>query len=409
LIGDSDHRRLQATDNSVTVAYDVTNIPDTATATVIQTQFSTTDSNAKLLNNYKAFDGSTTAAAMTTTVTNAPTVPPSKSSKSSPVGAIAGAVIGVVVAAAIAYIAWRKRAACITRRKPKKHSTTTITDMAPVASVSATEFKDSDGSVSQALLIADNARRNSSYRQSGSLLIDSDSANDVTGDDIEHGTTGTTRIIDDAIDDTDKFIQAPSTSTTANDTTVTSKQHETSVLGVSDITDTTVDTASSMTAADTDSTSDIATSSSRALVVFPTSNEPLVTGSSELAIVTGRPSWTNKVGQSSRLVADRMSIVTQKAVAQHGDKVVLAYGLVGAVAEHIPYVRHAYGLCNEIVELFGAGAHIDSNCAEVVAWARDMQVHHHISVLCYMLDMCSCISHHCDEHANVVDKKYQAH
>jgi hypothetical protein len=46
----------------------------------------------------------------------------------------------------------------------------------------------------------------------------------------------------------------------------------------------------------------------------------------------------------------------------------------GAIAEHVPYVRHAYGLCNEVVRLFGAGATINSNCAEVVAWARHMQV-----------------------------------
>jgi hypothetical protein len=46
----------------------------------------------------------------------------------------------------------------------------------------------------------------------------------------------------------------------------------------------------------------------------------------------------------------------------------------GAIAEHIPYVRHAYGLCDEIVKLFGAGTNINSNCIEVVGWARHMQV-----------------------------------
>jgi hypothetical protein len=33
-----------------------------------------------------------------------------------------------------------------------------------------------------------------------------------------------------------------------------------------------------------------------------------------------------------------------------------------------------YGLCDEIVQLFGAGLRISNNCAEVVAWAKDMQV-----------------------------------
>src|SRR6478735_1465686 len=40
LISDSYHRHLQTTNNSVTVAYDVTNVPDTATANTIQTLLS---------------------------------------------------------------------------------------------------------------------------------------------------------------------------------------------------------------------------------------------------------------------------------------------------------------------------------------------------------------------------------
>jgi hypothetical protein len=119
--------------------------------------------------------------------------------------------------------------------------------------------------------------------------------------------------------------------------------------------------------------SNTATSNSTALAIQPTSDETIDTVS-ELAVATKKPFWTKRTGQASRLVTNRMSTVTQKAVAEHGDKAILAYELVGAVAEHIPYVKNAYGLCNEIVQLFGAGVHIDSNCAEVVAWAKHMQV-----------------------------------
>jgi hypothetical protein len=383
-IGDTRNRHLQATYNSVTVAYDITNIPDTATATVIETQFSTTDSNDKLLNNYKALDNSTSATAITTTVVNAPAVPPSKSSKSSPVGAIVGAVVGIVIVAVIAYIAWRKRDA-IKARKPKKHSTTAATETMTKITC---DHKSKSGSFSKATTAADIPRRNNSERNSGSMLIhlDSgiiiDSAVSSTNNDIEHGIKSTTSMntVTNAINSTHRVVQASSTSTTANDTTVSTEQHETLVvLSTSDITapvaDTAVDATLHMTATDTISTtSETTTNNRRALVVQPTANEAVDTVS-ELAIVTKKqPFWANRIGQASILVTTRMSTATQKAVAQHGDKAILAYELVGAVAEHLPYVRHAYGLCDEIVQLFGAGVHIDSNCAEVVAWAKDMQV-----------------------------------
>jgi hypothetical protein len=391
LIGDSHNRHLQAADSRVTVAYNITNIPDTATATAIQTQLPSKASNDKLLNSYETLDNSTSATAITTTVVNAPTVPPSKSSKSSQVGAIVGAVIGIVVVAAIAYMAWRERDA-IKARIPKRHSTTTTTTETVIKTDN--DVKDRGGSFSKATTVADNPRRNSSDRKSGSMLIHLDSGiiidsvhNDVssTDDDIEHGIKSTTSIIDDNssvinANNTDQVLPASSTSTTAYDTTIPTEQHETSVvLSTSDITapidNTTIDTTSRLTTTETDSTtSDTTTDNRRALVVQPTANEAIDTVS-ELAVVTKKqPFWANRIGQASRLVTTRMSTATQKAVAQHGDKAILAYELVGAVAEHIPYVRHAYGLCDEIVQLFGAGVHIDSNCAEVVAWAKDMQV-----------------------------------
>jgi hypothetical protein len=131
------------------------------------------------------------------------------------------------------------------------------------------------------------------------------------------------------------------------------------------------------TTATTDA-SDIDTRNCRALAVQPASNEAAATGSSESATVAKTPFWTDKVVQASKSV----TTATQKAVAAHGDKAIVAYELVGAIAQHVSYIKTAYGLCNELVQLFGAGVHIDSNCAEVVAWgAKHMQV-------CYCVYMC---------------------
>jgi hypothetical protein len=71
------------------------------------------------------------------------------------------------------------------------------------------------------------------------------------------------------------------------------------------------------------------------------------------------------------------------AVAEHGDKAIVSYELVGTIAQYVPYIKGAYGLCNEIVQLFGAGVHINSNCAEVVAWTKHMQVCYNIHIYTY--------------------------
>jgi hypothetical protein len=224
------------------------------------------------------------------------------SKKESPVGAIVGGVVGVVMVAVLACVAWHKQDA-IKARIPKKHSTT-ITTATETVTKSTGDHKNNGGSFSKATTVADNPRRNSSDRKSDSMLVHLDSGiiidsvrNDAcsTSDDIEQGATGTTNIIADsstvtnAINSNDQVVQASSTSTTANDTIVSTEQHETSVVLItSDITapvdDTAVDAASTMTAIGTDSTSDAITENSRALVVQPTVNEAIDTVS-EFAIV----------------------------------------------------------------------------------------------------------------------------
>jgi hypothetical protein len=377
LISDSSSRHLQVTNNSVTVAYDVTNIPDTATANTIQTQLSSTDSNSKLLNSYKTLDNSRSASAITTTVLTKPfnTQPPRR--KSLPIGTIVGAIAGILTVVAISYTAWRKRGA-ISRRMTQKHTTTTSGNKAlGTNSIANNTSRDSVGSFSKATTAADNPRRNSSDRRSGSMLIDMEA--DIVID----------SVYDDGTNGNDHLEHATSSTTAAvDDTAATSlTQHKPSVvtngaisIDVSNDSSTATATASGLethvTTTANSGTSDIATDNSTALGIQSTSDETTDTVS-ELAVATKKPFWTKRIGQASRLVTTRMSTVTQKAVAEHGDKAILAYELVGAVAEHIPYVKNAYGLCNEIVQLFGAGVHIDSNCAEVVAWAKHMQVCYH--------------------------------
>jgi hypothetical protein len=315
----------------------------------------------------------------------------------------------VVVVAVIAYILWRKRHSC--RGKLPEKQVTTTDKQAVVAndSINNNDTNDHSGAFSRAT-VTDNPRRNSSDRKSGSMLIamDSgtitDSVHDVTSsinDDIEHGTAGISGIDSDGVKGVGVVEQATSKTTaataTVDDNAATNvTQYKTSVPNEIDVTATTdgvtndtmiaTDAGSgnathmNATTATTDA-SDIDTRNCRALAVQPASNEAAATGSSESATVAKKPLWTNKVAQAIRLVTDPMNTATQKAVAAHGDKAIVAYELVGAIAQHVPYIKTAYGLCNEVVQLFGAGVHIDSNCAEVVAWAKHMQV-------CYCMYVC---------------------
>jgi hypothetical protein len=248
------------------------------------------------------------------------------------------------------------------------------------------------------------------------MLIDMDSGliinsvhDDVatTNDDIECGTAGANSTIDaDTIRTTiggisadDKVMQATMPAITANDNdsdTVTT-QHETPVLTTSDTTTpavpaTTIDiiTAHATATATSDLSSGTATGNSKVktLPMQSISNESTDTVS-ELALATKKPFWSEKVVQASKSVTN----ATQNAVAAHGDKAILALELVGAIAQRVPYIKTAYGLCNEVVQLFQANAYIDSNCAEVVAWAKDMQVCYCIYIYVTLLIVHAHVSH----------------
>jgi hypothetical protein len=358
LISDSSNRHLQATDNSVTVVYDVTNIPDTATANAIQTQLSSTDSNIKLLNRYDTLDNSTSATAITTTVLTKPVNTQTSGSKSLPIAAIIGTVIGLLAVAGIAYIIWRKRHSCTRSMREKQLA---ITDKQAVVtnSVADNTNKNNGGSFSRATA-TDNPRRNSSDRKSGSMLIDLDSGIVIdsvhdatsTNDDIECGTAATDSIVID---------NSTVESAINNDSDI--KQATIAVVMQPDSND--INSTNTATASSTTSNT-ISTE-----VPNVTAEATDTVDSTESATVAKTPFWTDKVVHASKSV----TTATQKAVAAHGDKAVVAYEFVGAIAQHVPYIKTAYGLCHEVVQLFGAGVHIDSNCAEVVAWgAKHMQV-----------------------------------
>jgi hypothetical protein len=258
LRSDSYVRHLQATDNSVTIAYSVTNVSDTATAAVIETQLPSKDSNDKLFSSYKALDHSTSATSFTTAVNKADL----PGSKALPVGAIVGAVIGIMIAATISYLVWRKRDV-LNRCILKKRTATSIDDnKTAVTSVTNTTSKTDSGAINDKPKL--------------------DSSNDVEYDnDVEYGIMGNT-----------------------------------SNSGATDVTE-----------------------------------KPL-----------------------SQQLVQGISNIAQNAFEAHGHKVALAYQFGRTVAEHIPYVRHVAGLFSEVVDLFEASVHIGNNCAEVVAWGKDMQV-----------------------------------
>jgi hypothetical protein len=254
------------------------------------------------------------------------------------VGALVGAVIGVLAVAVVAYIAWRKRHTC-TRRIFEKITASDEHAVATNDSISnKNNIDDHSGAFSRATA-ADNPRRNSGDRKSSTMLIDLDSGlvidsvHDIASAnyDVDGGTINSIGDVKQAAPAL--VVQALSDDSTSTNTVVASSAPSN-----------TVSTAVPNAATDI--------------------------GSNGSAAVDKKPFWSDKVVQASKSVTH----ATQKAVAAHGDKAIVAYELVGAIAQHVPYIRSAYGLCNEVVVLFGAGVHIDSNCAEVVAWAEDMQV-----------------------------------
>jgi hypothetical protein len=259
LNGDSYHRHLQATDSSVTVAYDITNLPDAATAAVMQKQLSSLESNAIMLNSYETLDNSTAATAMTTTV-SAPNKPPDR--KQSPVGAIVGAAAGAV-ALAMLCIAWRKRDA-ITRCMLKERN---------------------DGDRETAI-----------------------------------GTTGSN--IDPELGSGN---MGHSTTTTGNSMHVNEGSEQAPAYG--------------------------STTRTEEFRVSGTDNSDNIAAQTEDVV---NSTWTD----------------TDTAEA--------VLGLVGVVADNLPYTKAAYTILDEIVQLFQAKAHASSNCAEVVSWARDMQVQQYV-------------------------------
>jgi hypothetical protein len=213
--------------------------------------------------------------------------------------------------------------------------------------------------------ITDNPRRNSSDRKSGSMLIDMDSGIVI---DSVHAVTSATDNVECGTAAADSIV--------IDDSIVRS-----TINGVGDVKQATPAVVMLPVSTDSDSTNTITASSTTSNTTSTVVPDALTdTGSNESATVDKKPFWTDKVAQASKSV----TTATQKAVAAHGDKAVVAYELVGAIAQHVPYIKIAYGLCNEVVQLFGAGVHIDSNCAEVVAWAKHMQVCYDIYICVYV-------------------------
>jgi hypothetical protein len=175
----SKRRRLQAVANSVTVAYDVRNLPDTTTATALQQRLTSADGDTSLLNSYKALSN-TAATAATTTAIKAPVVPPVHTS--APVGVIAGSVIGgvtVLVSAAVLTVWCQKRRVATRRREQLRKAVADDRSALYSRSSSSSKRLDSDSSFTSGSAIttaAPHPLQHGSAHKFGSMLqaIDSD-------------------------------------------------------------------------------------------------------------------------------------------------------------------------------------------------------------------------------------------
>jgi hypothetical protein len=176
----SKRRRLQAVPNSVTVAYDVHNLPDVPTAIALQQHMTSADGDTSLLNSYKALSD-TAATAATTTAIKLPPVPPVHTSV--PVGVIAGSVVGgvVVLVSAAALTVWCQKRRVATRRRELLRKAVADNRTALYSRGSSNSKRSNSGSSSNSgsttTAAAPHPLRHSSAHRFGSMLqaIESDS------------------------------------------------------------------------------------------------------------------------------------------------------------------------------------------------------------------------------------------
>eukprot|EP00953_Heterococcus_sp_UTEX-ZZ885_P017843 9983-Heterococcus_DN1.PRE.6 len=338
----SKRRRLQAVANSVTVAYDVRNLPDGPTATALERRLTSADGDTSLLNSYNTLSDTPATAATTIKTPAAP--PVQTATAAAPIGIIAGIVVGgvaVLVAAAALAVCCNKRRVAARRRELLRKAVANDRAAALHSSYSNSSNSSSSkrsnsgssftcGSTSTAA--ARDPLRHRSARNSESMLqaIDSDSAS-------EHNATAVSHAAGYATDDIEQGVYAPVATvgnskqqqrqqqqqalpTSANSSTITS--HSSSASGAGGTVRFAVAPAAAATAVTATATAGSAAVNQRQLAT--------------------KQAWT-------RRLSTRVTSAARHGIREHGEKAVVAWEGIGSVAEHIPWVKHAYGEFQTIV------------------------------------------------------------
>jgi hypothetical protein len=328
----SKHRRLQAVPNSVTVAYDVRNLPDEPAAVALEQRLTSADGDTSLLNSYNTLSD-TAATATTTTILaiKGPSgLPAHTATAAAPVGIIAGSVVGgvaVLVAAAVLAVCCQKRRIATRRRELLRKAVandraTALHSSYSNSSNSSSSKRANSGSSftcgSTSTAAARDPLRHRSARNSDSMLqaIDSDSAS-------EHSVTAGSHAAGYASDDIEQGVYAPAA--TVGNSTPQQQQQQQQALP----------TSVSSTASTSHSSS---TSGAGGTVRFAVAPAAAATAATATAAAGGaavnqrqlatKQAWT-------RRLPTRVASAARHGIREHGEKAVVAWeGIGSGMSQH---------------------------------------------------------------------------
>jgi hypothetical protein len=337
-------RRLQAVPNSVTVAYDVRNLPDDREAAALQQRLTSAEGSTSLLNSYRALpDTAATAANSSTVAINGPSVPPTHTTTTSaPVGIIADCLAGGIALVAIAVLAvWcKKRRAATRRHAPLRKAVDDDTALLYSSSSSSSKMSINGGSFNTSGITttttaaAPHPLRHSSAHRFGSMLQAMDSDNTAP----EHNAT-TASVIDAEQGDNSKssvdssggihnstsgnraraVVQAPAATVTDN----TIQQQQSAPTSASSTATTCRNTSGAGSGAVRFTAAPVVAVS--AATADNTTDTRGATGvnTKQSQLATTKQGWT-------RRLSTHMTSAARRGVREHGEKAVIAWEGIGS-------------------------------------------------------------------------------
>jgi hypothetical protein len=325
----SKRRRLQAVPNSVTVAYDVHNVPDKPTATSLRQHLTSAEGSTSLLNSYNTLSDTAATAANTTAINKPPVAPPAQTATAAaPIGIIAGSVVGgvaVIVAAAALAVCCKKRR--IARRRRELLRKAVANDRAAALHSSNSNSNSSNSSSSKrsnsgssftcgstSTAAARDPLRHRSARNSESMLqaIDSDSAS-------EHNATAVGHTAGYASDDIEQGVYAPA-ATVGSSTPQQQQQQQQQALP----------TRVSSTATTSHSSSTSGAGGTVRFAVAPAAAATAVTATATAggAAVNQKQLATKQAW--TRRLSTRVTSAVRHGIREHGEKAIVAWEGIGS-------------------------------------------------------------------------------